>query len=160
VAKPITAEERQEIIRAIRSGCSRNEIARQFKRSPSVVTGIAKAEGLNFDRSMTKKATEARQADRAYTREHRLDLIDLGLQKHRELLDSCDTPHKMQAWWIGLGIAIDKRRGDEQTDGEVAELDRVLAHFDRMADEYERTLQPEAGLEHSESDGTPEYLGG
>jgi transposase-like protein len=63
MAKPLTDDERERIADAIRSGKARNEIAREFGRSPSTITAIAVENDLSFDRSATKEATEARKAD-------------------------------------------------------------------------------------------------
>lgn len=75
----LTDEERGKIADAIRAGKSRNEIARAFKRSAGTVTKIANEEGLAFDRSLTKQATEAKQSDNA----HRLEVL-----KGRFLMES------------------------------------------------------------------------
>lgn len=63
MGKPLTDDERARIADAIRKGSPRNQIARDFGRSPGTVSAIAKAHELTFDRSATKHATEARQAD-------------------------------------------------------------------------------------------------
>src|SRR5688500_5983787 len=61
----IPDDEREAIAAAIREGRPRNEIAREFNRSAGTVSNIATEFGLTdaFDRSATKNATEARQAD-------------------------------------------------------------------------------------------------
>lgn len=69
--KRLTDEERDRIADAIRAGKSRNEIARAFNRSAGTVTKIAQDNGLEFDRSATKQATEAKQTDNA----HRLEIL-------------------------------------------------------------------------------------
>jgi transposase-like protein len=62
---PLDPDKREAIAQAIRDGGKRNEVARQFEVSPSTVTTIAKNEGIDgaFDRTATKRATEARNAD-------------------------------------------------------------------------------------------------
>lgn len=67
--------ERAEIEQAIRHGGNRNEIARQFGRSPGTVTNIARECGIAeaFDRTATKRATAARQED---NRARRAELIE------------------------------------------------------------------------------------
>lgn len=62
---PLDPDKRQAIAQAIRDGGKRNEVARHFQVSPSTVTTIAKNEGIDgaFDRTATKRATEARNAD-------------------------------------------------------------------------------------------------
>jgi hypothetical protein len=61
--RPVTDEERSEIIEAVRGGMTRNAVARQFERSPATISKIAAAAGLDFDRSRTAAATKAKQAD-------------------------------------------------------------------------------------------------
>jgi transposase-like protein len=70
VPPPLDPDKRAAIADAIRDGGRRNEIARQFEVSPSTVTNIATQEGLTdaFDRTATKRATEAKNADVAARR--------------------------------------------------------------------------------------------
>ncbi|MFZ3556460.1 MULTISPECIES: helix-turn-helix domain-containing protein [unclassified Streptomyces] len=78
----VTDEERAEIIRLHGEGHGRNEIARLTRRSQRTVSLIAEELGLDFDRTATAVATEARKIDakarraalidRAYTRAERL----------------------------------------------------------------------------------------
>lgn len=63
VPAAVPQEECQRIASAIRAGGKRNEVARQFGRSVSTVTKIAKEIGYDFDRSETKQATVARAVD-------------------------------------------------------------------------------------------------
>jgi hypothetical protein len=60
---PVTPDERERIIASIRAGKGCNEIAAEVGRGPATISRIATAEGLSFDRSQTRAATEARQAD-------------------------------------------------------------------------------------------------
>lgn len=64
----ISDQQREQVIQLHGEGKKRNEIARETGISPGSVTNICKAAGLTFDRSMTKKATEARQIDMAELR--------------------------------------------------------------------------------------------
>lgn len=61
--RPVSDEERSQIIKAVRAGGTCRAVADEFKRSPSTISKIAKAEGLSFDRSQTKAATKAKQED-------------------------------------------------------------------------------------------------
>ncbi|SNR32946.1 hypothetical protein [Blastococcus mobilis] len=62
---PLDPAKRAAIADAIRAGGQRNAIAREHGVSPSTVTTIATQEGIDgaFDRTATKRATEARNAD-------------------------------------------------------------------------------------------------
>lgn len=64
----ISDETRQAIAADIRAELPRNQIARKYDVSSSTVTLIARENGLTFDRSMTKRATEARITDAAALR--------------------------------------------------------------------------------------------
>lgn len=75
MARQITDTERADIIGRIRAGEPRNAIARATGRSAGTISDIAKTEGLSFDRSATKTATEARQVDRRATRAAMIDRL-------------------------------------------------------------------------------------
>lgn len=89
--RPTPPDKRAAIIRDVRSGeKSAGRIAREHGVAQSTVTRIAGQEGLTFDRSKTKRATEAAVEDnkalRARTSRRFLD-------KANELLDQMDEPH-------------------------------------------------------------------
>lgn len=87
MSSPVTAEESASIVEAIRGGMSRNEAARTFERSPSTISRIAKAEGLEFDRAQTKAATKAKQID---NRARRAELAPVFLEKAEKALKEID----------------------------------------------------------------------
>lgn len=61
---PVSAEDRAEIIQLLETGhLSCGEIAARYGRATSTIARIAKAEGIDVDRSRTKAATAAKQAD-------------------------------------------------------------------------------------------------
>jgi hypothetical protein len=68
----ITDADRERVRDLHAEGKTRNDIAREINRSPSTVTGIARALGLSFDRSATAAATHARQVD---NRARRTDIV-------------------------------------------------------------------------------------
>lgn len=82
--RPFTDDERARILQAVKAGKGRNEIAREHNRSPSSISKIAHAAGLNFDRSKTEVATKAKQAD---NRARRAELAPRFLDKAEEALD-------------------------------------------------------------------------
>jgi transposase-like protein len=87
--KRLTDEEREQIADAIRAGRPRNEIARAFDRSQGTVSRIARQAGLEFDRSITKQATEAKQSDNA----HRLEILKgRFLEESERLLSEMTSP--------------------------------------------------------------------
>lgn len=96
---PIGEEERVEIVEAIRSGKARNDIARDFERSPGVVSKIALAEGLSFERAAeTATAAEARKADLA---QRRSDLRNRFMDEANGFLDQLHEPHVVIGWHKG-----------------------------------------------------------
>lgn len=103
----IPDDERREIAAAVRAGGRRNEVARRFNRSPGSVSKIAAAEGIEFDRSQTKKATAAARYD---SQAARMQIIDEGFEKARTILRSINEPRDFQAWTVGLGTLVDKAR--------------------------------------------------
>ncbi|GAA3441050.1 hypothetical protein [Planomonospora venezuelensis] len=88
--KALPDDKRQAILDDIKaSQKSRNAIARDHDVSVGTVTNIAKRNGLTtaFDRSSTKRATEAKQAD---NRAVRAELSRRLLAKAGDLLDQMD----------------------------------------------------------------------
>lgn len=85
---PLDPDKRAAIAQAIRDGGRRNEIAREHGVSPSTVTTIATAEGIDgaFDRSATKRATEARNADVAAERARLKSLLVEDAHRLRQQL--------------------------------------------------------------------------
>lgn len=127
MARPIPEEERERIIAEFATGKSCNQIAREFGRSPGLVSRLAREVGHDFERSQTKKATRARVT---YDRARRVALIDKGLAQQERILKDATTAHKMQAWWIGTGIALDKRR--EEDDGNSGGADAIRGLLSQM----------------------------
>lgn len=88
--QPIPEDKRQAITADIRAGKTRNAIARERNVAAGTVTKIAQEAGLNFDRSATKRATEAKVADQ---RAQRAVTSQRFLDKANDLLDQMDMPH-------------------------------------------------------------------
>lgn len=63
MVQPLDPAKQQEIVRLAESGMPRNEIARKVGCSYSTVTKWATRAGVEFDRSITQAAVEARQMD-------------------------------------------------------------------------------------------------
>lgn len=86
-ARPITDKERAAVRRLHAEGKTRNEIARELKRSPSTVSKLAREQELTFDRAAeVAVATEVRRADLA-DRRARLALdLQADAEKLREQL--------------------------------------------------------------------------
>lgn len=90
--KPITDHDRKRVRELHTQGLTRNAIARTIGRSMATVTKIATELGLNFDRTQTRKATEARQADLAALR------AESAIKLHQtadRLLDQIFAPAKV-----------------------------------------------------------------
>lgn len=92
MAGKISDEQRAEVLRLHAEGLARNEIARQLNISAGSVTSICTAAGRSFDRSETKRATEARQVDLAAGR---LRLAEKMLAASEAMLDKIDGPYEV-----------------------------------------------------------------
>lgn len=92
MAGKISDEQRAEVLRLHAEGLARNEIARQLNISAGSVTSICTAAGRSFDRSETKRATEARQVDLAAGR---LRLAEKMLTASEAMLDVIDGPYEV-----------------------------------------------------------------
>lgn len=114
VAKRLPPEKIQEIEAALVPGKSCHKIAAECGVSPQSVSRIAKRVGHDWEHSYTKKAVALHQT---YTRVRRTELLDAGLAKSYELLKDVDTTQKMQSWWMGVAVGVDKRRQEDDSDG-------------------------------------------
>ncbi|HZE37763.1 MAG TPA: hypothetical protein VE172_03040 [Stackebrandtia sp.] len=84
-------EKRAAIIADIAAGKkSAHQIAREHGVAQSTISRIAGQEGLSFDRSATKDATEAKVAD---SKARRAEISRKFLEKADKLLDQMDAPH-------------------------------------------------------------------
>lgn len=61
--KTVTDADRDQLRELHAEGHGRNEIARRMKRSPRTISVLAEELGLDFDRTHTAVATEARKVD-------------------------------------------------------------------------------------------------
>ena len=95
--KALPEAKRRAILTDIKAAKPRNQTARDHGVSPSTVTKIAQAEGLEnaFDRSQTKKATAAAVAD---SKAERARTSRRFLDKANALLDQMDQPHTAYAF--------------------------------------------------------------
>jgi transposase-like protein len=137
--KPLDDTKRAAILADIKAGSkSRNQIARDHGVSPSTVTGVAKAEGITgaFDRSQTKEATQAREADcKALRAELKVDLLHDAQRLRKRIWGShqvvVSTPQgaevvtldenpltEIRSGYTALGIAVDKSIRLEEFDSD------------------------------------------
>jgi len=144
----------EAIIGGIAAGKGRNAIAREHNVSVGTVTGIAKAEGLTFDRSLTKAATEAKVSDNKL---RRASIISGLLDDVEELRAQLRQPHKVfkiggrdnvyteqlvdkpptdaiRNLVVSIGIMLDKHVRLELHDRADTSFNGVDAWFDVMTD--------------------------
>lgn len=93
----ISDDRRAAILADIQAGKPRNQIARDHNVSAGTVTNIANQGGVTdaFDRSATKRATEAAVAD---NRAVRAVVSRRFLDKASEILDQMDKPYTVHAF--------------------------------------------------------------
>lgn len=141
---PLDPDKRAAILQAIRAGGrSRGAIARDHDVSPSTVTNIAKAAGLNtaFDRAQTKKATEAAQVD------HKARLVALASRAAGVSENVIASMEQMTAEdWANVspytrglifGITADKARELASDDDDSAQVVSLLGGlFDQLTDRH------------------------
>ena len=149
---PVTDAERQRIIELHAAGKSRNDIAAEIGRAPSVVSRTAAQLGLSFDRSATKAATAAKVAD---AKSRRAALLLNLLSDAERLREQIWSPHEYvdhggkdfdEARWTqheptaadklklmqAAGIAVDKSLRLEQHDADAQGLAAVDAWLQSM----------------------------
>lgn len=88
----ISEDQKAQVLALHAEGLARNEIARRVHISAGSVTNICRAEGLTFDRSETKQATEARSVDLAAGR---IRLAEKMLAASEGMLDVIDGPYEV-----------------------------------------------------------------
>nr|WSX48880.1 helix-turn-helix domain-containing protein [Streptomyces sp. NBC_00974] len=82
--RPVTDHDRAEVRRLHAEGLGRNAIAKAIGRGSRTVSVIAEAEGLDFDRTRTAVATQARVID---TRARRVALTERYYAQAEKILD-------------------------------------------------------------------------
>lgn len=90
MAKPLTEEQRQQIIDLLPTGRSCNDIAKQVGRSPDTVSRIAKSVGHAFGHMNLARAHEVR---RAYGVEARARRVALAHERMLRILERMGQPH-------------------------------------------------------------------
>jgi transposase len=90
VAKPLTDDERQQIIDLCEQGRSCRDIAAQVGRSHDTVSRIAKEIGHRFGRTNLSRAQEARSA---YSAEKRAELAARATERAQEVLERMSGPY-------------------------------------------------------------------
>lgn len=129
---PVGEEEEKAILEALESGKTTREVAKEYDRSPSTISDVAKRNGLDLaERSETKKAAIAKSC---YAAEDRIKLIGELLNKAKSLLKTCENARDIQYLATAIAIGIDKRRledgpGDVDKAGEIRQL------FEKMREE-------------------------
>ncbi|MFF4738793.1 helix-turn-helix domain-containing protein [Streptomyces sp. NPDC001262] len=92
MAAPITGADRERVRQLHAAGKSRNQIARETKRSAATVSKIAAQEGLGFSGgARVAAATEARRADAAARRELLADEALDGALRQVERVEAADS---------------------------------------------------------------------
>lgn len=139
--RPVTDDERAQIIAYVRDGNSRNDTARHFKRSPSTISRIAHAAGLNFDRSKTKAATEAKQAD---NRERRAKITETMLDQIEQLQEQMFAP-TLTFKIGGRDNVYTEHTLEQPTFADKRDLSYSIKNFMGVVLDTERIDQPSAG---------------
>ena len=125
--QPVSEEERNRIVEALRAGRSVHSIAKEFGRAKGTVSRIAREEGIEFNVQQTKNAAAARSQ---FAKEGRIQLIEAGLRKALEMLPHLRKPLELQQWWMAVAVGLDKRRQEDddgsQRVGAIAELMQKL----------------------------------
>ena len=93
--RPVTDEERDEMLADMREGMSRNAIARKFGRATGTVTDVAQEYGHQFDRSQTELARAARALDVKDAQER---MAKMFLERGIEALEAMDGRYEITQW--------------------------------------------------------------
>lgn len=93
MAPPLTPDERDHIIKLIRAGWHRNDIATNLGRSRGTVTNVANTIGHNWETVGQSALTRARETRSAYCAERRATLAARFTEEAEQLLDQMHRPH-------------------------------------------------------------------
>lgn len=143
--RPVTDETRQQVRELHRQGLGRNEIARKLERSPRTISVLCDEMGLDFDRTATAVATEARKVD---AKARRMALVDrFYAQAHRQLdrLDRDEHVVKETSFGKVLTFTI-----DEPTAQDVRSLMQAAASASTQAAKLE-ALDNDTGTDAAQS---------
>ena len=118
---PLTPEERAKIVSLLKEGgLSQGAIARMVGKAQSTISSIAAKEGLSAPRHRTP--IQANHARRVYAREQRRELIDKFLSLAEAMIDEGGmSPREARELVQGIGIAIEKRRLEDDEAGSISE---------------------------------------
>jgi hypothetical protein len=134
VARTFSAEDEETLRQLHADGVSRNEIARQMEWSVGTITNHAQRLGLDFDRSSTRAATEARQIDLT-DRRQRLQGQLLGLAERA--IERTQSEYVVTAF-DHLGVPVHELMAEppaRETKDLTAAATSALARFDQRAKE-------------------------
>lgn len=146
-------EIREAVLEALRNGESQRSIAKRFQISQPTVHRLAREEAFIWQEGKESPAdTEVyKRKLREFEDEEWLDfdptnrrkLANKGFAKLNAMLDIIQTPQQMQQWWIGFGIATDKRlvednqlpaKAEENTSAAMDALEQQLALLEKKKD--------------------------
>lgn len=133
----VTDDERARIIERVKAGDSCTGIARDFNRSRSTVSRVAKAAGLVFDRAQTRAATEARKIDNAARRtrfaetvlEHALRMAENLPDQPLPVTSAKDAKDTAVALKVLLQASIEAEAANGGRDADASAVDQFLAYL-------------------------------
>lgn len=110
------------ILADLKAGASVRATAKAHGVSAMTISRIGAANGIDANRTRTKKANEAR---RDYAQTARLGLLNKVFDRIEEILPTCTRAQELAQLTTALAIAIDKRRLE---DGEATSRSEVSSH--------------------------------
>lgn len=143
--RPVTDETRAQVRQLHDEGHGRNEIARRLDRSPRTVSVLCEEMGLDFDRTATAVATEARKVD---ARARRMALVDRFYEQAHRQLDRLERDeHVVKETSFGKVLTFTI---DEPTAQDVRSLMQAAASASTQAAKLE-ALDNDTGIESAQS---------
>lgn len=108
-ASPVSPDERQRIIAALKAGKSQHAVAKEFKRGTATISRLVAANGLEH----SPAAVKANEARRDYALAERLEVLSEALDKARSLITGIAKPAEMWQLSTALKTLIETRRLEE-----------------------------------------------
>lgn len=145
---PVTDAERAEIRRLHAEGVGRNEIARRIGRGLRTISVQAAKMGLDFDRTATAVATQAKVTD---SKARRAAIVERLYSRTERLLDQLDAADDGQfKFTTGTGQGIDTVTLDHVPGQEEKALAGAITQYTNQAVKLEAI---DAGSGHDEDRG-------
>jgi transposase-like protein len=132
---PLTAEERLEIVEVLKRGnLSHRAIAKQFNRSQSTISTIAKDAGITSTHKR-KRSPAAKDLEGSFTREERVKFLDRSIGAVDHMFGGGGlTPRELREVAQAAKVLLDARRSEDVREPEERSANRRWIPLEGMGE--------------------------